>query len=334
MVDKLADIYKYRKSEYAKDPQEENFLSVFNGWLKEREVTGYRQVPEEHPFIYTFGLPRSGTTLMSQLIAYSFNIGYINNFMARFWLAPVTGIKLSQAILKKEKVSGFNSHYAATSGLADIHEFGYFWAHWLKKENFTDIVGTEKMEDEIDWQGLKTVLLNIQAVFGKGFSCKNVLAAYHMKKFSDLFDKVLFVYIERDPLDSAISILDARKKYYQDLNKWWSYCPLEYDLIKNLPYMEQIGGQVFFLSRYYRKHIQIVPSKNVLRFKYEELCHSPLGIVQKIQKFCQDFFGYQLNISHTPPEYFKFRQYLDRDPEKRQFKTILEKMEREYGKTE
>ena len=39
-------------------------------------------------------------------------------------------------------------------------------------------------------------------------------------------------YVERDPLDAAVSILDARRKHYDDPRAWWSYVPLEYDQLR------------------------------------------------------------------------------------------------------
>jgi ABC-type oligopeptide transport system ATPase subunit len=58
------------------------------------EIVAAAKLAHAHEFIV--GLPRSGTTLLSQLLAYSLDAGYTTNFAARFWLAPVHGLRLGR----------------------------------------------------------------------------------------------------------------------------------------------------------------------------------------------------------------------------------------------
>src|SRR5688572_30011389 len=51
------------------------------------------------PVVYIVGAPRSGTTLVSQLLAKYLDVGYINNLIARFWMRPLAGIRLSEICL-------------------------------------------------------------------------------------------------------------------------------------------------------------------------------------------------------------------------------------------
>ena len=76
---------------------------------------------------------------------------------------------------------------------------------------------------------MRSVLARIQQEFDKPMVFKNIFGSYHLSKLKEILESVVYVYIERDPLDSAISILQARQKYYSDLNTWWSYSPIEYD---------------------------------------------------------------------------------------------------------
>lgn len=121
-----------RENKYLKDPVEENFTRQVNEALLQLEKSTYHDCTIKHPFIFVFGLPRSGTTLLTQLLASTLNLGFINNFVARFWLAPVTGIRLARSLKLESQANSFRSEFGATAGLGDIHEFGYFWRHWLK----------------------------------------------------------------------------------------------------------------------------------------------------------------------------------------------------------
>lgn len=326
MTNKLVHLNQERKKEYFKDPDEENFLQNVNKNLLGLERSLYRNVDIQYPFLFIFGLPRSGTTLLSQLLAHSLDVGFINNFMARFWISPVCGIRLAKSILKHETFRGFKSDYGATLDLSDIHEFGYFWRKWLKKETLESVKNAPLNESEIDWDGLKHVLANIQLEFAKPMIFKNIYGSYHLQKMKEVLGQVLYVYIERDPLDTAVSILNARKKYYHDLNKWWSYAPPEVmDLIK-MDYWHQITGQIHYLKKFYYSEMDKLDDSLVVRIKYKELCHQPKMILNRIRERSNNLYGNYPGIVSNPPEEFPYRVH--EEPEiKEKFKKLLTEFE-------
>ena len=318
-----------RTKAYSKDEQSENFLLEMNRLLMNREQSLYKEYDIEHPFLFVFGPPRSGTTLLTQLIASSLDVGYINNLMARFWLAPLHGIRLSRHVLGEDREITFQSHYARTAAITDIHEFGYFWRYWLKKETVKGVTHAEEMETEIDWDGLRKTLANMQHEFRKPMVFKNIFGSYHLQKLREVLGKVIYIYIERDPLDTAISILEARKKYYTDLNTWWSYMPVEFEQLKDKNYWEQIAGQVYFLKRYYYHNIRKYCSEITAIIHYKELCRQPTRVLERIRQIAQEQYSDKLNITSPPPSQFPFRTYTDRDDEKKQFQQLMEKFARD-----
>jgi hypothetical protein len=307
--DKLTDFNILRKTEHQKSPANENFLSAFNNALDHFEHKQYKEYPEQHPTVFVTGSPRSGTTLMSQVIAHAFNIGFINNLSARFFKNPVSGIHFAQAVFGNRHQSDFSSVFASTKELSDIHEFGYFWRYWLKKESISDTLRAKEIEPEIQWDDLKLTILNMHQAFGMGWACKNVLGAYHIEKFLSLLDKSVFVYIERNPVDSAISIYNARMKYYGDPSIWWSYIPLEYNTIKDWDPIRQIAGQVFYLNQWYKHEIQRLNSPRILSVKYEDLCKNPHNIIQQIKETCREECNYALETKDGIPRAFPLKSY-------------------------
>ncbi|MCH8331709.1 MAG: hypothetical protein IH946_10110, partial [Bacteroidetes bacterium] len=170
-------------------------------------------------------------------------VGYVNNLIAKFWLSPVTGITLSRIVLKNGNNTSFTSDFGKTRELFEPHEFGYFWIHWLKMKDMPPYIPTD-VESKIDWDGLYQTLLNISDAFGKPFAFKALSPGHHIARFAEMLDKALFIYIERDPLDVGLSLYQARMEYYNDPAQWWSMFPPEYDALKDLPYWEQIAGQI------------------------------------------------------------------------------------------
>lgn len=328
MQQEFKSLNRSRKGDYKKNEQAESFLEEFNQYLLEKELNEYSAFPIHFPFLFVIGAPRSGTTLLSQLIANSFDISYINNLSARFFLAPLHGIRFSEAVLGKSRESDFRSNYARTTKLSDIHEYGYFWRHWLNKHTFDDISRAKEKENEIDWEGVLKVLSSLQHETQRPFVFKNIYGSYHMRKFTEMLGKVIFIYVERDELDSAVSILNARKKYNTDLNVWWSYQPLEYEKIKDLDYWSQIAGQIYFLRKFYLEEMERLPAKNQIRFTYREMCEDPLTVITKIKKVCQLHDGFNIRIINRPPQSFPFRKYEDSTREKQIFKERLEDFRR------
>ncbi len=109
--------------EYKKDPAEEAFLERLNNILAPYQEEDYQDLEEIYPTLHIIGAPRSGTTLMSQLISSHLNIGYINNLIAAFWQAPVYGIRLSKKLIPPGVSSSFRSSFGRTTYIHEPHEF-------------------------------------------------------------------------------------------------------------------------------------------------------------------------------------------------------------------
>lgn len=326
MSDSLSTYNARRKEGFRKDVSTENFLQEMNRLLQQHEASHYREVELNHPLIFIFGAPRSGTTLISQVLASGIDCGYINNVMSRFWLAPLHGIRLSRSIYGDLSEISFQSQYARTGGPLDIHEFGYFWRDLLNKETLDDVTFSAERENDIDWRRVQKVLANIVHEFDKPVIFKNIFGAYHLSRFRREMQKVIYVYIERDPLDTAVSILDARRKYYSDLNNWWSYAPLEVANLKEKDYWEQIAGQVVYLQRFYRRQVQEVCPDVSLLVKYDELCNNPRSVLQRVTDLAASAHGSELHLTDQLPDSFPFRAYHDRDQEKAKFAKLMEEL--------
>lgn len=78
------------------------------------------------PVVFICGAPRSGTTLLYQLLAYVGDVGYVNNLMARFYANPPLGAWLSEQA-QIDRVFLPKSVYGRTFGASSPHEFGRFW---------------------------------------------------------------------------------------------------------------------------------------------------------------------------------------------------------------
>ena len=61
-----------------------DFLEQLNQYLISFDLYRQRGYDIVQPFVFVVGAPRSGTTLLTQVIAHCFDAGYICNLTARF----------------------------------------------------------------------------------------------------------------------------------------------------------------------------------------------------------------------------------------------------------
>ena len=275
---------------------------------------------EIFPNIFIFGVPRSGTTLFSQALIYCLDVGYINNLIARFYKAPFLGAIISKDI-NIPKIISFESSLGRTPLISDPHEFGYFWTEIFGYKNSKDIKIDEFDSSKLKLNKMKEEILALNWVFEKPCVFKNTLTGLFIKEISEKLKKSIFIYVERNPFDNAVSLLKARYKMYGTPNIWWSLKPKEYEKIKDKSPEEQVVAQVFFLKKEFSNKIKDM--KNVLQIKYEEFCKSPMESIEEVVDFVLKKTGYRIPITNKVRE-FKIKRYKRSDfPEINKFCRIF-----------
>ncbi len=327
MKDSLSSLNNLRNKDWKKPEADEQFLLRLNESLAQFEVGLTIENTDTFPLLFVVGAPRSGTTFCTQILQQSFNLGYINNFMARFWKAPVTGIHFSKQVLGNQTFDELSSNYASTNGLTGIHEFGYFWRNWLSKESAKDFVHFKEREKNIEWASLSSTISNILHFIGRPMVMKNNFGGFHIDKLLEELPTAMFIYIKRNPVDNAISILDARHSFFDDPATWWSTISPNYFEIKNLPVHEQIAEQILSLDELYLSQMENGTfMERKITINYEELVENTPVVLNSIKNQLEKTFGqsFPLDIKHDS---LKRRSYSDRINDREIFnKLIAEKL--------
>lgn len=266
--------------QYAKNPSYESFINKFNDSLIELNEEYMQDNAIGHVNLHIIGAPRSGTTLLTQLLGAALNVGTINNLIASFWKAPLLGIKLSEKLLGNNIESSFESQYGRTSSITEPHEFGYFWCDLLKYEEIRQY--SKSHEQNIDWFRVKQMLANMSQEFGKPVIYKSFFLGFHAERLISEMPNNIFIFVKRNTLDNAISLLKMREKYFGDINKWASIKPLQYDELVKLPWAEQIVGQIYNLERSYERELNNIPEMNKLILTYDDVCLRPKEVVDMV----------------------------------------------------
>ena len=314
-----------RTDAYRKDEAVERTLLEINQTLEPHEPDIPRDLPAL-PHLFVFGLPRSGTTLTHQMLTWALDVGYVTNVMARFWLAPYAGAIVSRAVLGDTRDGSFTSDYGKSVDPAGGHEFAYFWQHWLGIRDIDDLLDFSGDSERADWDGVAAAVRRVRAAFDKPLVFKTNYAAQFLPAFARTFPMPLFVHVRRDPLDVALSILEARRRYYGDTSTWWATYAPEYKALAAQPVAEQIAGQVAGLSRAYAAQIATAPAELTVELDYEELCDDPAAAVDAVRRRCRNVHGIAPELLQPPPE--RFERSPSRTPTSEEEVAVAEALDR------
>lgn len=104
------------------------------GRLESWQVSRHKDEPGLPP-VFIIGAPRSGTTLLYQVMAARFQVAYSTNFLAMFYKASILGMALSQKLHggDSSEPNTFQSHHGSTAGHAGPYEAGEFWYRWFPR---------------------------------------------------------------------------------------------------------------------------------------------------------------------------------------------------------
>ena len=231
---------------------------------------------DTHPSCFVVGAPRSGTTLLTQALAYCTDIGYVDNLIARFFWLPELGIKIRRELAYERSWSG-SSAFGATRGVAEPHEFGLFWRRWL---GYSDMFQDER---EHDLAPIAVKLRKMSAQFERPVLYKPFLMIWHMAEFHDRHaPDSRWIHVVRDTVQNARSLIDFRASR-GDIRTWQSLVPLSARVYES-PY-EQVVAQVVGINHWIEEQLVDIPGDRVCRVDYNELRHDFAGQVQRIGEF-------------------------------------------------
>ncbi|MFX4285467.1 sulfotransferase [Janibacter sp. G349] len=254
----------------------EDFLDLLNQTLAP-VFPAVPHTPHGHLTGQIVGLPRSGTTILYQLLARTRVVGYPSNAMAPFWNAPVVGARLQAKLSETKPTLSMRSLAGRTSEPLDPHEFGYFWRSALGHSANT------LEPDMTAWPAarLGSTLDAISEAFDAPTIYKNFLALSHGPWMLENLPQVRFLIIERDLTQVASSLLAVRQRIGVPDEAMFGVDPggsTEGDL------PERIATQVRSLERHRRDLIKSSGEK-CLVIDYDELCDHPRNTISTILDF-------------------------------------------------
>lgn len=278
-----------RSAGFTRDEALEQVLQALNRRL--REGPQGLHAPNPLPQVFILGCARSGSTLLLQWLAASGRFCYPTNIMSRFYGDPYVGALAHRALLdldvkgeifpeRPRSVTGFRSTLGRAQGPAEPHDMGYFWKSYFRfGATQADLVEVPSAEE---LARLKSDLDGVRNVFGAPMVMKALQMNWQLDILTRLFPEALYLVTERDVFDNARSLLEARRTFFQDDGRWFSFKPAEHAAIAALPPFEQTLAQVHCTNRAVKEQLDRSPGSKVLHVAYRELCEAPERLFTRI----------------------------------------------------
>jgi len=236
------------------------------------------------PPVFIIGAPRTGSTILYQILTKTSNVLYIDNLSAFFYKNLLSGLYLSNLFFKDKSHSCFRSYHGNTfdCGLHAPSECGDFWYRWLPKEKH--YVEPKDISQKNIIQ-MRRIIYSAIMRWKKPFLFKNLNAGQRLKLLKIVYPDAKFIFIRRNPLFTSQSIYLARNKEMKLKNEWWSIKPKNYKELMKLDTFEMIVGQIFYLEKQIINDRKLFSEKTFYDIDYKNICESPAETVNKLIKF-------------------------------------------------
>jgi len=276
--------------------------------------------PEEaqrlrYPPVFIVGCARSGSTLLLQWLAASDQFAYPSNLASRFYRNPRFGALLHRALLdldsreeivpNAQREVAFDSDLGKTRGAVQPHEFWYFWRRFVRFGD-TQVLSPEALR-AVDHRTLVHELAGFEEVFDRPLAMKALNLTWHADALASWFGPCVIIHLERDVIDNALSLLSARRDFYDDESVWYSFSPPERADLSMLSPHEQVVGQVLASQRAATAALSSLPEGKAMKIHYERLCEQPAEVWADLREKL-DSAGYDIGPYRGPPSFPRRRQ--------------------------
>jgi hypothetical protein len=237
----------------------------------------------KYPPLFIVGAPRSGSTLMAQVLTNAFDLGYLTNGHCKMFGAPALAERIFHFLRKSQK-SSYISFYGKTKGMSEPAECGNYWYRFFRKHPASVSISDVENKKMTAFRRSVAALLN---AFDRPLLFKNLYASLRIEPIYKYIPEALFVVTERDEISNAHSILRGRYDYFGNYNDWFSVPPVTVEKLKTLPPEQQAIEQIRHIHlMIYQSflNIHLHPSK-LFVIKYEDFCEDVHGALNNFANF-------------------------------------------------
>jgi len=237
----------------------------------------------KYPPIFIIGAPRSGSTLLFQILTDAFDVAYLSNLHCNLFGSPALAEKIFQPLNNKQP-SDYSSKHGRTNGLSGPSECGEWWYRFFRRmPAHVPLVAVHKTK----MRKFRRSVMAFTKAAGKPVLFKNLYASLRLEPLSKYLPEALYIIVTRNELFNAASILSGRKKAFGSYEKWWSVPPPGWEQLQDKTASKQVVGQIRAIYAEIDRVIAkgFIKESKVLRVEYEELCRDTQSLIETMDEF-------------------------------------------------
>lgn len=292
---------KDRVKDHQKNESLEKILAELEGLLKpvNDKIVSANEGPDK-PVVFIMGCARSGTTLLLQYLSQTNLFGYPNNIISRFYYAPYIGTRIYQMLYECDSKgeifpwkdqNQLESELGKTKGPSQPHEFWYFWNRFFQFNSDNSL--TDESKSSSNLKAFVKEIGAFQSATNKPLVMKALNLNWDIPLLQSASDNFYFIHLKRDTSYNAQSLLKARKSFFGDYSKWYSFKTPNYDQLKHAPSWEQVVEQVKSNNLAIEEGFAKIPSNKTIQISYEDFIKNPHKLLIRLK---------ELNITSETPE--------------------------------
>ena len=263
------------------------------------------------PPVFIVGPPRSGSTLLSQVLCDAFDIGYLSNRHCRFFGAPFLVERLASPSSRR-RPSSYRSLDGSTSAPYEPSECPEWWYRFFRRRPAYVPLADADPEKMNQFRHSVGALID---TFEKPVLFKNLYASLRLEPIIEHLPEALFVVVERNELNNAHSILEGRYRRFGTYDTWWSVKPPGTEELIDQPPHAQVVGQIRQIHSLIDDALGETETGRcrTLRIRYEDLCRDTSATARLFDEFLTSN-GTRMQKLFEIPKHFEQTEDVKIDP--------------------
>jgi hypothetical protein len=236
-----------------------------------------RAAPPRRPIVFVVGPPRSGTTVVAQVLTASLPVAYFNNLTSIFPRSPIVVNKLVRRPFRNERIA-FRSFYGKSKNWYGPNDALYFWDRWFGSDRtaIPAAIGEPNRSRLIQFFGA------FQEAFPLPLIAKNNNMNAYANIVAPLLPTAVFVCMRRNPLYLAQALLKSRRDIHgSDETPYGIEDPDGTAVESENPY-QSVCRQVAFYQTLERAQSRAIGPERYWPVDYEAFCDNPRALVDRV----------------------------------------------------
>jgi hypothetical protein len=245
--------------------------------LQVAEQRRYRKAPAPRlPLLFICGAPRTGTTLVEQVLIDHLPVAYINNLTAVFPRAPLTANRLFRPAPVRGEA--YHSYYGRTTGFAGPNDGLHLWDRWLGADR-TKIPTSLSAAQQ---QAMRQFFGALELISGRPVLAKNNSLNACANLVAEVFDRAFFICMTRDPRFLAQAQLRARLDIQGADHIAYGLTGSPGSGTAPADVIEDVCRQVLYHQQLVQEQQRLIGAERFWVIQYETFCADPSALVDAV----------------------------------------------------